>query len=198
MTAGEETASEIESPEPLPSDGVTRYCSRCLEPLSFFASGPWYCWKCSRRFDPHDAKTYSSQRALLRWKYWFPGFCLAVGAGVLVYALLVATGALAIALAIAAAVSLGALLGYGASVRVRVAATAMTMLAAALAAVALAGPFAGSCVAFSAAIGILIPTALGIMAGVVLRVVLEQSNWDQRWYFPTLLAALLPTMAGWI
>jgi hypothetical protein len=176
--------------EGLPDDGRLRFCLRCQEPLSYFNSGPWRCWKCDLPFDPHDAQSFLLWRTPLKWKFWFPGFCLSVLLGVLAYALLLPTREFAIPLLAAAPTCLGCLLGYGGRAWTRLfGLLAMCGVFSLIAVLGLAVEVARFgpevlCMIFAANFILLIPAAIGMLAGVVLRATLENSNWDQRWYFP--------------
>jgi len=168
----------------LPADGEVRYCRRCQEPLSFFSTGPWHCWKCDLEFDPRRPKSYLRRRALLRWKFWFPGFCLAVSCGMLGFGLWPQSRELVTPTIIAAAIIVGCLLGYGAPIRVRVYVMLFVVLIMALMGVVATGSPLGMIGGIALSIVLLFPVILGIAAGVILRHALTHSNWDQRWYFP--------------
>lgn len=164
----------------IPSATQPRYCRRCQESLSFFTSRPWRCWKCGLEFDPADLRTVLLRRTPLRWKFWFPGFCLAMSLGMLTFALLdSATAPVEAALMGAGPVCFGCLLGYGGDGRARFFGLALFVAAVGALAVLGAG-LLGVCLA----VALLIPTGIGMLFGLVLRAVLENSNWDQRWYFP--------------
>lgn len=168
------------------------YCLRCQEQLRFHTPDPSECHRCGWQFDPGRPETFGARRTFLRWKYWFPGFCLAVASGVLSYAICLMSGELGWSLFGAVPVSVGAILGYG----TRVQTWLLTMLGilaiftvvTTLVMMHYAGLFCGC----TLGIIFIFPTAFGIICGVVLRLILKNSSWDQRAFFPLALMALFP------
>jgi hypothetical protein len=172
--------AEIAFVDVTPPDPKPRYCRRCQESHSFFTSPPWRCWKCGLTFDPRDDKTVLERRTPLRWKFWFPGFCLAAGVGMTVYALLLSASApLHVALMGASPTCFGCLLGYGGDGRVRLFGLLLYFGGSAVLSM-----LAGGVLGVVLAILLLVPVGIGLLFGLVLRAILEGSRWDQRWYFP--------------
>ncbi len=162
---------------------ATPYCRRCGEKLVRL-NQPAVCLSCGLQYDPARADTYATHRSSSRWKFWLPGFLLAVLLGTLTYAGCLQIGRdMGWSLFIAVPVCFGAILGYGC----RVQAWAFGVLAIlviasvifALIAMNLAGIFCG----FTLGIVFLIPTFAGLMCGVILRMFLIAGNWDHAWYF---------------
>ncbi|MEQ8786711.1 MAG: hypothetical protein RIC55_10450 [Pirellulaceae bacterium] len=180
----EPTSKQEEDRVELPEVGEILYCRRCQEPLSFFSTGPWHCWKCNLEFDPRRPRSYLRRRALLRWKFWFPGFCLSVACGMLGFGLLTQTRELVTPTIAAATLIVGSLLGYGAPLRLRLYVMLFVVLACMLLGALATGSLLGLIAGGATSVVLLVPVVLGLAAGVVLRQVLAQSNWDQRWYFP--------------
>src|SRR5436190_4991396 len=93
------------------------YCLRCQEQLRFYTPDPSQCQRCGWQFDPGRAETFRQGQTFLRWKFWFPGFCLAVTCGVLSYAICLMTGELGWSQFGAVPVSFGANRGYGTRIK---------------------------------------------------------------------------------
>jgi hypothetical protein len=169
-----------------------RYCLRCQELLPWTESEPGQCFQCGLQFDPAEPATYREGRTFLRWKFWFPGFCLAVASGVISYVICLQSGELGMALFFAVPVSVGAILGYGTRVHVwllgLLGLAAITCIVVALVSMHWAGFFCG----MTLSLIFVVPTAAGIFLGVILRLVLARSRWDQRWFFPLWAFLILP------
>ncbi len=211
MSGSEESQNRDDSPQrdaaatpsppsgsPLPAEPLyapERYCLRCQEPLPWYDEGPIFCPRCRFACDPQDPRTYRTRRTRVGWKYWFPGFALAVISGVLSYALCLQTGELGLALFFAVPISFGAVLGYGTRVEVWLAITlaivAISCVAGLLMAMHAAGIFCGC----TLAIVFLAPTFVGIILGIGLRAVLTGTRWDQRSFFPLVIILAFPYLA---
>lgn len=168
------------------------FCLRCQEPLRFYTPDPSQCHCCRWQFDPARPETFGTRRTFLRWKYWFPGFCLAVASGVLSYAVCLLSGELGWSLFGAVPVSFGAILGFGTRVRTWLltllgVVTIVTVIFT-LVMMHYAGIFCGC----TLGVVFLIPTTIGIVFGVLLKLILKNSSWDQRAFFPLALMALFP------
>jgi hypothetical protein len=136
------------------------------------------------QYDPARPETYAPHSTSVRWKFWLPGFLLAVLLGTLTYAGCLQIGRdMGWSLFIAVPVSFGAILGYGC----RVQAWAFGVLAVlvivtvifSLIVMNLAGIFCG----FTLGIIFLVPTFAGLSLGVILRLALIAGKWDHAWYF---------------
>jgi hypothetical protein len=158
------------------------YCRRCDYPLPLAAGV--CCPICHLAFDASRPETYNpTRRGTSRWKFWLPGFLVAVASGVISYALCLQAGEMGWALFVAVPISFGAILGYATRVTtwmyVGLAIVGILSMLTMLISLNLAGFFCG------ATLGLIfvIPIAFGIAIGVCLRLALIAGNWDHRWYF---------------
>lgn len=191
--SGGEPATPVQPVEPLYAPD--RYCLRCQEPLPWYDEGPIFCPRCRFACDPNDPRTFLTRRTRVGWKYWFPGFALAVISGVLSYALCLQTGELGIALFFAVPISFGAILGYGTRVEVWLAITLAVVAISSVAGLLIAMHAAGIFCGCTLAIVFLAPTFVGIILGISLRAALVGSRWDQRSFFPLVVFLLFPYVA---
>lgn len=182
---GKEFASEA---APVPP----RYCLRCQERLRDHLAEPSQCHKCGWQFDPARPETYRTDRMFLRWKFWFPGFCLAVACGVLSYAVCLTSGELGWSLFGAVPLSFGAILGYGTRVRTWLLAVLGILAIFTVVTTLVMMHFAGIFCGCTLGVIFLIPTTIGAVLGVILRLVLQNSAWDQRAYFPWIVMLFFP------
>ena len=160
----------------------TIYCRRCsvdLPPVTL----PDYCPACGLQFDPARPETFATHRGSSRWKFWLPGFLLAVTIGTLTYAGCLQSGEMGWSLFVAVPVSFGAILGYACRVQTWayavLAILAITSIVFVLVSMSLAGIFCG----FTLGVIFLIPTFVGLAFGVLLRSILIAVRWDHAWYF---------------
>jgi hypothetical protein len=127
----------------------------------------------------------------VRWKYWLPAFLVAVGGGIALYLLLLWTAGWGWAITIAAPVALGCAIGYGCRAGLwfnfMLGIIAITAIVFTLFTLSLVGTFCGLVVGCVA----LVPTLVGISIGVILRRQLKKSDFEQRWYLPTLGLGIL-------
>ena len=166
------------------------YCRRCNETL--FESGKSRCPSCGIDYDTDDPATIRNRPMLLKWKYWFPGFCLSVASGVISYAICLTQGDLGFVLFVAVPISFGAILGYGTRVGGFLTASLGIVVVAsvvlALISASVAGFFCGMTLGFI----FILPMLFGVILGMALRGLLHASRWDQRHFLPIALIALLP------
>ncbi len=144
---------------------------------------PAICPNCGLQYDPARPETYATHRSSSRWKFWMPGFFLSVALGTLSYALCLQTGSMGTALFFAVPVSFGAILGYATRMQtwayVFLGTIAIFSVVFLLISLNLAGLFCG----FTLGIIFLIPTFVGLVCGILLRLFLIASGWDHAWYF---------------
>jgi len=135
------------------------------------------------QFDPARPETFSTHRGSSRWKFWLPGFLLAVTIGTLTYAGCLQSGEMGWSLFVAVPVSFGAILGYACRVQTWAYAVlgilAIASVVFALVSMSLAGIFCG----FTLGVIFLVPTFVGLAFGVSLRMLLISFRWDHAWYF---------------
>src|SRR5947209_7206968 len=76
------------------------------------------CPECGRPFDLSDPRTYTTKPPLVRWRYWAPGFALALGVGLASYVLLIQVAGFGWAVTLVLPFCLGTLIGYSCRVKV--------------------------------------------------------------------------------
>jgi hypothetical protein len=177
---------------PAPPQRPIRYCPRCQAELPD-CTGIGQCVACGQRFDSENAASYLDRREFSLWLFWFPGYCLAVAIGTIVYsfALWMAAGqpvwgGEAMAVFIVLPVSASAILGYGTGLRGCLRGLlAIVGLAAIAGAVALRHPLgAVGAVAILLSPDMLVLLFASAVLGASLRRVLKGTLWSQRWFFP--------------
>ncbi len=170
---------------------------RCLD-CGYILSGldTARCPECGRPFDLRDSTSYSTKPLFNRWRFWLPGFLLALGAGALLYPLLIYYTGFRWTVTLLIPLCLGTLIGYGC----RVSRGLQGMLGLIVLCALVFGLFSGNMVGIycglvlgAVALG---PMMVGIFFGAVLRVILKSSSWEQRWHLPTLLLLVVPLLAG--
>ncbi len=171
------------------------FCRRCQQRLY---PGNTQCGRCGQIFDQHDTTTYLANREFFVWRFWFPGFCLAVAAGVISYAAIMVSGEMGSALFISVPISFGAILGYatrGGKILLLVLATlAVPLIALCLVGLGYAGFFCGGTLMLI----FIVPTLVGLGLGVLLRVTMKQTRWDQRHFLPIVFLLALPYGCSWL
>jgi hypothetical protein len=171
---------------------LARFCLACNEPLPPEGAR---CHHCGRAFDRARTETFAAAPRFLPWRFWLPGFLLAVASGVISYAIVMLSGAMGWALFIAVPLSFGAILGYASRTRVWwilvLLSAAIPGVAISILALSLAGFFCGGMLTIIFA-G---PASLGVVLGMGLRYALRHSGWDQRMFLPLAGLALFPYAA---
>lgn len=154
------------------------------------------CPECGRFFDPASPSTFTYKPPLVRWRYWVPGFMLALGGGLALYAFAAVFAGFSWATTLVVPACAGALLGYGTRVRPFVLVVLGLALAVGLlvgvASLNLVGVFCGLIMA-GIAVG---PLLLGTLCGFLLRRALKNSRFDQRWHLPMIAALLVGLLAA--
>jgi len=171
---------------------VPHYCLRCQAFLDFYNDDDPSCDECGLQFDPENPATFVQSRIYLWWKYWLPGFFLAVVSGIISYAVCLQTGELGIALFVAVPISVGAIIGYGTHPNIW-----LSLLWGVIAVPAIVLPlvslnFAGFFCGLTVGLIFFVPVLFGAIMGLILRAVLARSKWDQRWFFPLVFIIALP------
>ena len=170
---------------------LRRCCLKCQYPLA--ETGPSECHWCGQPYDTNDPDSYLPRPVFLRWKFWFPGLCLSIVSGVLSYAVCLLAGDLGFALFVAVPVSFGAILGYSVArasylTLILLGFTAIIGVVFSLVTFSMAGFFCG----LMLGLVFVVPVTFGLILGIILRLILERTSWDQRSFLPILLLALLP------
>jgi hypothetical protein len=200
---GEDERLQQRPDPPGPAPAGTRlrephYCLRCrtrLRPYRLHELEQSRCPRCKLPYDPDDPATYSTRGMALRWKFWLPGFGLAVLAGVVAYATILWTGDLGYALFFAVAFSVGGVIGYTTRLAlwltVVLAAVAVTVIVFTLVCLGFAGLFCG----LTLDVIFLGPAVIGGLAGWLLGVLFQNVLWDRRRSFFLLFWIALPYLA---
>ena len=148
------------------------------------------CPECGRTFDPENPETYSTHPPFVRWRYWLPGFLLAVGGGTVLYIFLMLLAGWGLAVTVAAPFALGAAIGYGCRAKawglILLGFAAVIIIVTTLFTLSFVGVFCGTVLAAVA----MVPTLTGVAIGVSLRRMLKNSKFEQRWYLPMLGLAI--------
>ena len=154
------------------------------------------CPECGRAFDWTTPGTYSTKPLFDGWRYWLPGFLLALTTGAILFPLLIYLDGFRWTVTLALPVCLGAIIGYGCRVSRLVQAmillVLLSILITCLSMENLVGVFCGLILS-AVAVG---PLCIGWVAGVLLRTRLKNSNWDQRWHLPMILMVVAPLLCG--
>jgi ribosomal protein L37E len=162
---------------------VTPYCRRCGEQL-LTLNQPSICGACGLQYDPARPETYATHRSSSRWKFWLPGFLLSVLIGTLTYAGCLQSGAtMGWALFVAVPICFGAILGYACRLQTWAFAVLGILAIATVIFVLISQSLAGIFCGFTLGIIFLVPTFLGLLCGIILRMFLVAGKWDHAWYF---------------
>lgn len=145
---------------------------------------PAICPACGLQYDPSRPETYTTHRSSSRWKFWLPGFLLAVLIGTLTYAGCLQGGAtMGWALFCAVPLCFGTILGYACRVQTWAFAVLGILAIVSVVFTLYVGNLAGIFCGFTLGIFFLLPTFLGVLCGVILRMFLIAGGWDHAWYF---------------
>jgi hypothetical protein len=169
---------------------------RCLD-CGYILHGlaEFRCPECGREFDPEDPESFSIKPPFVRWKFWLPGLLLAFGAGTFLWLILFPTTGVGVAVTIVVPFSMGAILGYscrrGMAVQILLGLLVLLAVSLVMLTFRLEGIF---CALILGAIA-LGPLLIGSLLGILLRIHLKRSSFDQRDYLPILLFVAIPL--GW-
>jgi hypothetical protein len=128
----------------------------------------------------------------VRWKFWFPGFALAVASGAISYAVVFLSGEMGFALFVAVPVSFSAILGYATNARFWSVLFLSIIVIAGVVFLIVSMNFAGLFCGLTLGGIFLFPVLVGCGLGWALKLALQNSSWDQRHFLPLLLFAALP------
>jgi hypothetical protein len=187
-------------PPPVPSEppieeqfGVPR-CRNCYYVLENLPEPR--CPECGTPFDFDDPDTYTIKPPFVRWKLWLPGLLLALGGGMALYLFIVPFTGFGFAATLLVPASAGAIIGYSCRVRtfliVMVSIITLSGLLFGCLTVNYAGLLCGLMLA-GIALG---PLTIGTIAGMLLRLWLKRSQFDQRWHLPLIAFLLLPVIGA--
>jgi hypothetical protein len=154
------------------------------------------CPECGSAFDLNDSSSYSTKPLFDRWRFWLPGFLLALGAGAVLYPLLIFYVGFGNTVTLLLPLCLGALIGYACRVSrflsILLALFVLSGLLFGLFSASIVGVYCGL-VLGAVALG---PLAIGTVLGAILRHFLKNSTWDQRWHLPILLLLIAPLISA--
>jgi hypothetical protein len=171
-------------------DAPAPWCKRCFYRLDKLDVAR--CPECGKAFDPTDPETYVKAPPYQFWTFWIPGLLLAMATMIFWIVTLGLQGSIGYGLSIAAPMSAGAIIGYGTR--------SGPFLKFASLAFVLVGVI-GSLIAMHPAmflcamvLGVIcmIPVALGMLLGRLLRAGLSSVGFSQRGWFPIILMMFLP------
>ncbi len=154
------------------------------------------CPECGQAFNPDDPLTYTTKTPFVWWRYWLPGFLLAVGVGIVTYLILLTAFGYGWAATIVTPLCIGAIIGYACRVR-----TFFIVLLSLLGIFAvLMGLYSGGLVGILCGLvfgGVAIgPAILGGLFGATLRNQLKRGDFSQRDWLPLVLLSLIPLSWG--
>lgn len=169
----------------LPRDIAPARCLDCYYVLEGLEEPR--CPECGRSFDLYDASTFTRKPPYVWWKLWLPGLIQAMIFGVVSMAILALLGQWGWALWVGVPLAAGCLLGYRFSAAwILMPALAITLVATMVLSAMLlnlAGTFCGLILS-----GIFLgPICGGAVAGLILRLVLKASRYEQSAYLPSLI-----------
>ena len=175
---------------------LPKRCLRCFYILDGLPETR--CPECGLGFDPADPRTYSIKPPFIWWKYWLPGFLLAVTLGLVACLWLLYTSGYGWSTALLIPFCLGCTIGYGCKVRSFL---IFLLLVGALFTVGLGlytahavGLFCG--LVFSGvAVG---PAVLGGIFGMSLRSSLKRSRFSQKQWLPLFFLWLIPVAGAFV
>jgi hypothetical protein len=121
---------------------------------------------------------------------------LALGAGLLLYAFLLAVAGWGVAVTLVAPFAIGTLIGFGIPTGWIGRAFATLIIAVAILGLLFGYGLVGVFCGLVLAVIMIAPLVVGVLCGTVLRLRLKRSAWEQRWHLPTLLVILLPAVWG--
>jgi hypothetical protein len=173
--------------------GVPR-CRRCAYVLENLPGSR--CPECGTPFDFDDPDTYTLKPPLVRWRFWLPGLTLAVVGGMASYLVVLGLAGFGAASTLVLPACVGAIIGYSCRVRmfliILLGLIALAGMCMGLFTLSLVSLYCGLILA-GIALG---PLIIGTVCGMLLRLALKRSRFDQRWHLPLIAFLLLPTISG--
>lgn len=171
-------------------------CLRCAYVLEGLEESR--CPECGQEFNIHNPETYTTKPPFLGWKFWLPGFALALIGGTLGFIVLLGAGNWGWPLWFAVPFAAGSLLGYRVRCQWFIIGILMISTIAGLIfgmmTLNIAGVFCGF-----ALVGIFLgPVFLGTVLGAILRFILKQTRFSQRWHLPLLVILIFPLICAWL
>jgi hypothetical protein len=183
-------------PEPPASPQYPRRCRRCYYVIDHLGD-TGVCPECGNAFDLANPLSYTTKPPVLWWTLWLPGLITSVLCGFVMYLVLIPNVGYGWTTVIIVPGMVGVILGYRTNVSgwlLRVLFTIMAVIG--LAVALLSGNLAGAfCTLVMSAIA-LIPIAVGMAIGSILRWRMKQSKFSQRMHLPIIMLATIA--AGFI
>ena len=194
-----ETALDSARPAAVPAAELPpRRCRGCLYILEGLSTDR--CPECGRPFDPTDEQTTTRRPPFVWWTYWLPVVLLAGVGGGVVWAALVLVDGYGWATTLVVPVAIGSVMGYGLRAR-GWKAVGWTVLGAwgagliALTVLASGNLAGGLCATVLAAVAV-VPIAVGVALGALLRRRLRRSSFSQREYLSIALLLVPAAVAA--
>jgi hypothetical protein len=154
------------------------------------------CPECGRPFDLANPKSFTFNPPFVGWRYWLPGFLLALITGLISYVILIQLVGFGWTVSLVLPFCLGSIIGFGCRsgylMQILLALFLIVSCAFGLFFMNIVGVFCGAVLA-GIALG---PAFLGLIAGTILRQRLKRSRWDQRGHLPLLCLLLTPMIWG--
>lgn len=150
------------------------------------------CPECGRDFDLQNPSTFTRKPLYVAWDYWLPSLCFAVGAGALLYFMVLHTSqSVGASLTICLPFAVGSVFGYSHRIRLP---GQISLGLIALGSIGILSLIAGAGGLFCIVLLFLIalgPLLVGVLGGVVLRNLLKRTRFSQKAHLPVLILLML-------
>ncbi len=154
------------------------------------------CPECGLVFDPADPNTWTNKLPFVWWKYWLPGFLLAIVVGILSFSFLLPAYGYGWTVTLVTPLCIGAITGYACRVRtffiVLLAMMVVFVVITGLGSRNILGLFCG-CSFGGVVVG---PAILGGLLGAMLRNELKRRSFSQKDWLPLILMTIIPLIGG--
>lgn len=183
-----------QAPPPIEQQSGVPRCRHCYYVLENLPEPR--CPECGTIFDFNDPDSYTIKPPLVRWRLWLPGLALALFGGMALYLFVLPYAGFGWAATLVVPAAAGAILGYGCRVRVVLLVLPAIIVCTGLFFGLIGGGYVGLLCGLMLGGLALGPVAVGMAVGVLLRMRLKHSNFDQRWHLPLIAFLLLPVGAA--
>jgi hypothetical protein len=163
---------------------VARYCRQCQEILIELRGVPHQCPTCRCGYSPNDPRTYRGVREFRLFRFSFPAILATFALGTVSMAVAFnSTRETTLTLLAGFPAPLGLVAGYINRPMLLVFFQIVTAVIFGLATAAITGTSWATSSAFFTAILTLFPVGLGYLLGLLIRHLLMESRWSQRFFF---------------